>query len=338
MRRWTEQSAAACQFQRYTMNNSQINESNAARQSLYDWLQSNYAARFPITLQPDGVEIIVHGHLRVLADPCDEYGDTYLGIDCGAAGETHSHPHDMRQAVADLLDGRTAIGLDGTGCCSSMAHQSWFRGAPDELNRWETLVDADGVYTPEEYAAKLRVTLPPKELYFECPTMGRRMAESECVRLCGAKNSSCGACRKEPLNVAAIDYLGTELLKARQTPVRITCSRRGLNVIVHSQLRFELMVEGMDGDGCLTLAAERFGSMHYHPSGNEALEELIPFLKGRSVLVLKKGIAGRSAAFAAQEELREEWRKLTRGHRVWIADLRGVYDAKAYEQRLLSDA
>lgn len=139
-------------------------EMDTARQALYDWLKAAYAARYPITMKPDGIEIVVHDRMRIIADPCDETGDTYLGADCGDAGSTHCHPYDdMKQHIADLLEGRMTVVLADRGWRGWMVQQAWFRESPEDLHGWEYLVDMEGMYTPEEYAGKLRIMLPSRK-------------------------------------------------------------------------------------------------------------------------------------------------------------------------------
>ena len=48
-----------------------------------------------------------------------------------------------------------------------MISREEFEQEPDQLSEWEYLVDADGVYTPEEYASKLHVKLPKNDRLFE---------------------------------------------------------------------------------------------------------------------------------------------------------------------------
>lgn len=310
-------------------------EMDASRKALYDWLMANYADRYQITMKPDGIEIIVHERMRVIADPCDENEDTYLGVVCGDAGDTHSHPFDMQQDVAALLDGRMVVGLLAGEFCSCMWHVEQFKQEPDQLNEWETLVDAEGCYTPEEYARKLGVTLPKKEMYFDCSVAGCRVAESECVRRSRLKEAPCGGCSLEPLNRAAVEHICIGLMQAGTTSVKIVCSYGGVSITVHEALKLTFKPEGMDGDGYLSVNLQGRVSTHAHPTGREALEMLRGFLTGRSVLILGKTLLGEFLHFAGVEELREDWRRLTRGRRVWIADLRGVWERDDYRADML---
>lgn len=310
-------------------------EMDASRKTLYDWLTQTYGSRYQITMKPDGIEIIVHDRMRVIADPCDEYEDTYLGIECGEYGSTHTHPHDMQQAVTELLEGRTTIGLLGAQTMySGMTSRELFRQEADQLNEWETLVDAEGCYTPEEYARKLGVTLPQKELYFDCSVAGCRVAESECVRRSALKEAPCGGCSLEPLNRAAVEHICTGLMQARTTPVKIVCSDGGVSITVHEVLKLTIHPEGMDGDGYLSVTLQGRVSTHAHPTGREVLEMLRSFLAGRSVLIVGKTLLGEFLHFVGVEELREDWRRLTRGRCVWIADLRGIWEKEAYQAQM----
>lgn len=311
-------------------------EMDASRKALYDWLAETYGSRYQITMKPDGIEIVVHDRLRLIADPCDEYEDTCLGVECGEYGSTHTHPQDMQQAVTELLEGRTTIGLmDAQTMYSGMTSRELFRQEPDRLNEWRYCVDAEGCYTPEEYARKLGVTLPQKEMYFECSVAGCRVAESECVRRSRLKEAPCGGCSLEPLNRAAARYICAMLMEAKPTPAKIVCSDDGIRIAVHEQLTLELVPEGMDGDGYLSVNLQGCVSTHAHPTGREALEMLRSFLTGRSVLILGRTLLGEFLHFAGVEELREDWRRLTRGRRVWIADLRGVWKRDDYRADML---
>ena len=310
-------------------------EMDTKRKALYDWLTETYGDRYAITMEEDGVGIVVHDHLRVLADPCDETADTFLGIYCGEAGETHTHPHDMQHDVAALLEGRTVIGLIDGEFYSSMTHRGLYEQEPDRLREWDHLVDAEGICTPEEYAAKLGVTLPEKELYFDCPKLGRRISESECWKRCGGPEEPCRKCDLTPLNRAAVEHVSVELLRARTTQVRILQSRSGVHITVHPELEMEFVPDGLTGDCLLVVRAKGRVNMHSHPAGEEALADLKAFLKGEKVLLLGRMLVlGEWSAFVTTEELREKWRSLTRGHRVWIADLRGVWDKKTYRAQM----
>lgn len=311
-------------------------EMDASRKALYDWLTEIYADRYQISMKPDGIEIIAHDRMRVIADPCDEYEDTCLSVECGEYGSTHTHPQDMQQAVAALLEGRMTICLmDAQTMYSCIASRELFRQEPDQLSEWETLVDAEGCYTPEEYARKLGVTLPQKEMYFDCSVAGCRVAESECVRRSRLKEAPCGGCSLEPLNRAAAEHICTGLMQAKPTPAKIVCSDGGIRIAVHEQLMLELVPEGMDGDGYLSVTLQGRVSTHAHPTGREALEMLRSFLAGRSVLIVGKTLLGEFLHFAGVEEQREYWRRLTRGRRVWIADLRGVWERGVYQEQML---
>ena len=71
---------------------------------------------------------------------------------------------------------------------------------PDRLREWDHLVDSEGIYTPEAYAAKLGVTLPVKETYFDCSRLCRRISESDCLKRCGGAEEPCRKCDLTPLN------------------------------------------------------------------------------------------------------------------------------------------
>lgn len=306
-------------------------EMDTKRRALYDWLTATYGDRYAITMETDGVGIVVHDHLRILADPCDETADTFLGVFCGEAGETHSHPFDMQQDVAALLEGRMVIGLIDGELYSSIAHCGLYEQEPDRLSEWDHLVDAEGIYTPEEYAAKLGVTLPEKELYFDCFRLCRRISESECRKRWRGSEAPCRKCDLSPMNRAVVEYASVELLRARTTPVKILQSRGGLCIKVHPELEMEFVPDGLTRDCYLAVKAKGRVNMHSHPAGDEALADLTAFLRGEKVLLLGRMLVlGEWSAFVTPRELREKWRSLTRGHRVWIADLRGVWDKKTY--------
>ncbi len=311
-------------------------EMDTKRRALYDWLRATYGDRYAITMEEDGIGIVVHDHLRVLADPCDETADTYLGIYCGEAGETHSHPQeDMQQDVAALLEGRTVVGLIDGEFYSCIAHRGLYEQEPDRLSEWDHLVDAEGIYTPEEYAAKLGVTLPVKVMYFDCSRLCRRISESECLNRCGGSEEPCRKCDLSPMNRAAVEHVSLELLRARTSPVKILRSRGGVRVVVHPELELEFVPDGLTGDCLLGVKAKGRVSMHSHPAGDEALADLKAFLRGEMVLLLGRMLVlGEWSLFVTLEELREKWSSLTRGRWVWIADLRGVWDKKAYAAHL----
>ncbi|MBQ8201380.1 MAG: hypothetical protein IJZ74_06400 [Clostridia bacterium] len=309
-------------------------EMDTMRKALYDWLIATYGDRYAITMEEDGVGIVVHDHLRVLADPCDETADTYLGIYCGVAGETHSHPFDMQQDVAALLEGRTVIGLSDGEFYSSMTQRGLYEQEPDRIIEWDHLVDAEGIYTPEAYAAKLGVTLPGKELYFDCSKLCRRVSESECRKRCGGLEEPCRRCDLTPLNRAAVRYASVELLCARTTPVKILQTRGGVHVVVHPELELEFVPDGLTGDCLLGVKAKGRVSTHSHPAGEEALADMTAFLRGEKVLLLGCTLLGAWSSFVTPEELREKWDSLTRGRRIWITDLRGVWDKKAYRVKM----
>ncbi|MBR3763874.1 MAG: hypothetical protein IKK57_04885 [Clostridia bacterium] len=306
-------------------------EMDTKRKALCDWLRATYSDRYAITMETDGVGIVVHDHLRVLADPCDETADTYLGVYCGDAGDTHCHPFDMQQDVASLLEGRTVIGLIDGEFYSSMTQRGLYEQEPDRLSEWDHLVDAEGIYTPEEYAAKLGVTLPQKELYFDCSKLCRRISESECRKRCGGLEEPCRKCDLTPMNRAAVEHVSIELLRARTTQVKILQTRGGLCVRVHPELELEFVPDGLTGDCLLGVKAKGRVSMHSHPAGEKALADLEAFLRGEKVLLLGRMLVlGEWSSFVTTEELREKWDSLTRGRWVWIADLRGVWDKKTY--------
>jgi len=259
------------------------------------------------------------------------YDGTYLGVECGDYGGSHSHPQDMQQDIAALLEGRMVVGVITDEFYSCIAHRGYFEQEPDQLNEWEHLVDAEGVYMPEEYATKLGVELPKKELYFDCLRLCRRISESECRKRCGTSEAPCKACDLSPLNRAAVEQISAELLRARTTQVQILQSRGGLCIKVHPELELEFVPDGLTGDCLLAVKARGCVNMHSHPAGDEALADLKAFLRGEKVLLLGRMLVlGEWSAFVTPRELREEWRSQTRGHRVWIADLRGIWDKKTY--------
>lgn len=253
----------------------------------------------------------------------------------GDAGDTHSHPSDMQQDIAALLEGRTVIGLIDGEFYSSMTQRGLYEQEPDRLSEWDHLVDAEGVYTPEAYAAKLGVTLPEKEMYFDCLRLCRRISASECRRRCGGPEEPCRKCDLTPLNRAAVGFASIELLRARTTPVEILQTRDGVCVRVHPELELEFVPDGLTGDCYLAVKAKGRVSMHSHPAGEEALADLTAFLRGEKVLLLGRMLVkGAWSAFVTPEELQERGRSLTRGHRVWIADLHGVWDRKRHAAQL----
>ena len=108
-----------------------------------------------------------------------------------------------------------------------------------------------------------------------------------------------------------------------------------MRVVVNPELELEFVPDGLTGDCLLGVKAKGRVSMHSHPAGDEALADLKAFLRGEMVLLLGRMLVlGEWSLFVTLEELREKWSSLTRGRWVWIADLRGVWDKKAYAAHL----
>ena len=123
---------------------------DVARKHLYDMLKKSYADHAEITMQDDGVLIVLRDELRIIADPGD-LRDTYVGIDCGRYGETHTHPSDVFEWVEDFLAGHIFILLCENNLCSAemyMTQGSYW----DDWHEWKWAVDVSGVYPAEEYA------------------------------------------------------------------------------------------------------------------------------------------------------------------------------------------
>ena len=121
-----------------------------ARKALFDMLKKSYAEQAEITMQDDGVLIVVQEGLRILADPGD-FRDTYVGIDCGKYGETHTHPRDVFEWIEDFLAGRIILLLCENNMCSAMLYTAQGSGW-DDWHKWKWAVDASGIYAAEEYA------------------------------------------------------------------------------------------------------------------------------------------------------------------------------------------
>ena len=125
-------------------------QQDTARKALFDMLKKSYADQAEITMQDDGVLIVVRDGLRILADPGD-FRDTYVGIDCGKYGETHTHPTDVFEWIEDFRAGRIFILLCEDKMCSAMMYTAQGSGW-DDWHEWKWAVDASGTYPAEEYA------------------------------------------------------------------------------------------------------------------------------------------------------------------------------------------
>ncbi len=321
--------------------NACTSEMDTSRKALYEWVMAAYGDRFAIAMTEDGIEIIVHDRMKVLADPGDEYEGTYLGVECGKAGGTHTHPSDMQQDTADLLEGRRVVGLGGEGGSSCIGHRELFEQEPEWIAQWETIVDAEGVYTPEEYAAKLGVTLLGKELRFHCSAEEKEINESECEARCRRwrKGKICRACKREAQQQAAVEYIAAKLLPhCGLAQLRKSNDKPELYLMMQGGLRIDLAPTGLDSEGYVEIRLEGRSFTHDHPTGREMLEALIPFLQGSNVLVLSRGRGWEAHAFVTLRELRDDWHKLTKGSDVRICDLLGVWEKDAYRKLMTGEA
>jgi len=306
-------------------------EIDANRKALYDWVTAEYGNRFDITMKEDGIEIIVHDRMKVLADPGDEYEGTYLGVECGEAGGTHTHPYDMQLDTADLLEGRRVVGLEES--FSGFTPRILFEQEPDQLNEWDHLVDAEGFYTPEEYAAKLGVMLLAKELRFHCPAEEKEITESDCKtrRRRWRKGKICRACKREARQQAAVEYIAEKLLPhCGLAQLRKSNDKPELYLTMLEGLRIDLAPTGLDSEGHMEIHLDGRSFTHDHPTGREMLQALIPFLQGSQVLVLSRGRNRDAQAFVTLRELRDDWQELTKGSFVRICDRLGVWEKEAY--------
>lgn len=315
-------------------------EIDANRKALYDWATAEYGDRFAITMKEDGIEIIVHDRMKVLADPGDEYDGTYLGVECGEAGGTHTHPYDMQLDTADLLAGRRVVGLGGEGGSSCISYRELFEQEPEQIAQWKSIVDATGVYTPEEYAAKLGVMLLAKELRFHCPAEEKEISESECEkRFCRwRKGKICRACKREAQQQAAVEYIVEKLLlHCGVAQLRKSSDKPELYMTMLEGLRIDLAPTGLDSEGYMEIHLDGRSFTHDHPTGREMLEALVPFLQGSQVLVLSRGTGWEAQAFVTVKELKDDWQALTKGSFVRICDRLGVWEKEAYRRMMAGE-
>ncbi len=125
-------------------------QQTAARKALFDMLKKEYNDRAEFAMREDGVLITVRDELSILADPGD-WRDTYVGIDCGKYGETHTHPQDVFQWVKEFFAGRIFILLNEDDLCSATLYISQ-AACWEGWNEWKWSVDVFGVHPAEEYA------------------------------------------------------------------------------------------------------------------------------------------------------------------------------------------
>ena len=130
-------------------------EQSAGRQALFDWMKASFADQYPVSMEDGGVKILVHDHLRVLADPGDVRYGTYVLLEWNDGEGTHLHPDDVQRYVAELIAGEQVLLLDDADIAVMTLSRVECMYNPELLDGCWKVIDTFGVHTIKTYVSKL---------------------------------------------------------------------------------------------------------------------------------------------------------------------------------------
>ena len=308
-----------------------------ARKALSERLQTEYGNRADITMTQDGILITVRNDLRILADPGD-WRDTLVEIDCGEYGDTHCHPKDVHEWVADFMEGRQVIMFNEDGMCSGNTHPDWFKKYhPEDLHKWSRIMDIHGTYTSKEYAEKYLGKSVDEAYHFYCPKLQRDVNTDECYDRGNTGRACYGECCDHI--EGAICGMAADQLRERfgnQLALKWREEEGLLSIRFHDGLTLEAYYDRL----FRTMGFDAYlHGVHGHDFPAEDVDGLVrivgALLEGKMAFVVRHAalFIGGSLQLVCQEELQAKWRRYTRGKRTRIVDGKGSYLKTEYLQQ-----